>query len=262
MDVGHEMDELEAHGGELRRGVDDAVEIVDVRRAVSQPQRLQPRERGGCGGGGGGGRRRREAAAVGEVQNAEGVRRKGGGIDAVDPSAVAAHDVALVAPVRVDGGDAELLDAARRRVGEDGVEHVAVAAALVVLAAEEEAGDRAFVLLVALDVDGEPRDAVVGGGGGGGGERRLGRTNEGAATGEQGRAPDVSAAAGDARGEVDGAGGAPERAEPPREQAGGRGLLGVREVEDAEEEVVGEVRQAVIAGGHRSSTSAAAAIGC
>lgn len=32
--VGHEVDELEVHGGEHRRGVDDAVEVVDVRRTM------------------------------------------------------------------------------------------------------------------------------------------------------------------------------------------------------------------------------------
>lgn len=52
--------------------------------------------------------------------------------------------------------------------------------------------------------------------------------------------------------EVDGAGGTPERAPPPGEQAGRRGLPEGDEVEDAAEEVVGEVGQAVVlaAGGH------------
>ena len=55
----------------------------------------------------------------------------------------------------------------------------------------------------------------------------------------------------DARLEVHGAGGAPQRRAPsPRERGCGRGFLGWGEVEDAQEEVVGEVGQAVGAAGH------------
>lgn len=53
-----------------------------------------------------------------------------------------------------------------------------------------------------------------------------------------------------ARVEVDGAGGAPQRAPMPREHGGGRTLPGWREVEDAPEKVIGEVGQAKASGGH------------
>lgn len=97
------------------------------------------------------------------------------------------------------------------------------------------------IVAALVHVQGEPPDRL--GGGGGGGERRLHAAVEGLGLAgdvvEAIRALAVVRTVVRAGVEVDGARVEPERAPPPREHGGGRGLLGRREVEDAAEQEVG-----------------------
>ena len=270
-----EGDGVEVHGGERRRGVDDALQVVRVHGAGLQPQRRQPR---GFHGGGGGGRHA-QAAAPGEVQHAEGLRRDVAEVQVEHPDET--PDLAAVVVIvdgRRAGAEAELLHAARRRVGDHVADHVSPLHPSVRLSLDVIAEPQPHVrvgrrrrarikrpLRVHEPVDhihgrrskvqGEPRDVAASTSGCGGGERRLRGAEEGVMAGGDGGVDDAVAVAavelGEAHGEVDGAGGAPERAPPRREQAGGRGLVGRREAEDALDEVVGERRDAVDAAGHR-----------
>lgn len=100
---------LEVQRGELRGGVDDALEVGDGHAAPPQPEFGQPWEHGG-------GRRRHEAANVGGVQRAEGLGRKGAEVERGRGHPVVVVVGGVVA-VRRDN-DGELLGGPRRRAGE------------------------------------------------------------------------------------------------------------------------------------------------
>ena len=99
--------------GELRSGVDDALEVDDGDAAAVQAKGGQPRE------GGGAGRWCRQGRAAGDVEHLERLAWQG-------PKPERAPEVEAV------DVDAELLDAPRRRVGEHGVEQVVLHQGFVV----------------------------------------------------------------------------------------------------------------------------------
>lgn len=176
------------------------------------------------------------------MQIAEGLGRQGADAELAEPgSNVRANlaDATVFRRRQVMDADSDLLDAADRGVSEQIVEQVVIRFRSVLAATQERA-----------DCDGPGRFQFQT-------EGELPEGGEAAMESRHGVAPEIisfpvieTSREGVPRLDVEGAGGEPRRAPPPRERRGGRCLLGRREVEDPPSQVVGEVGDAVAAG-HR-----------